>query len=192
MESKLVLASASPRREVLLKQLGLRFTIVPSKVQEEKFACLPPIKMVTELSLAKAREVGKLVEDTVVIAGDTIVLNQGDVLGKPKDKKEAVSMLKGLSGKTHKVLTGIAIFSTFDNKTMVDHDLTDVYMREITEDEIIKYVDTGEPMDKAGAYAIQGLGGIFVEKISGSYFTVMGLPIHKLQTMLKEFSVDVI
>ena len=192
MESKLILASASPRREELLKQMGLRFTIVPSKVNEEKYSNLTPVEMVKELSLAKAIEVGKLVEDTIVIAGDTVVLNKGEVLGKPDDKDEAESMLKKLSGDHHTVLSGVAVLSTYDNQTMVEYDQTKVFMRDITNNEIKEYVDTGEPMDKAGSYAIQGLGGIFVEKINGSYFTVMGLPIHKLQTMLKEFSVDVI
>ena len=192
MESKLILASASPRREELLKQMGLRFTIVPSKVNEEKYSNLTPVEMVKELSLAKAIEVGKLVEDTIVIAGDTVVLNKGEVLGKPDDKDEAESMLKKLSGDHHTVLSGVAVLSTHDNQTMVEYDQTKVFMRDITNNEIKEYVDTGEPMDKAGSYAIQGLGGIFVEKINGSYFTVMGLPIHKLQTMLKEFSVDVI
>jgi septum formation protein len=192
MNRKLILASASPRRKKLLNQLGLRFTIIPSKINEEEYSNLPPIRMVKELAMAKAKAVGKLVEDTVIIAGDTIVLNDGDVLGKPKDKEDAAIMLKKLSGKSHTVLSGLAVLSTSNNKIIVEYDRTEVLMSEITDDEIKKYINTGEPIGKAGSYAIQGLGGIFVEKIDGSYFTVMGLPIHKLQTMLNDFSISVI
>ncbi|ACL70175.1 Maf family protein [Halothermothrix orenii] len=192
MALKLVLASSSPRREKLLKLMGLKFTIVPSKIDESVYTNLPPRDMVQELARAKASEVGELVEESCVIAADTVVVKGNKILGKPSSHEEAIDMLSGLQGEKHTVLTGLAVLSTENGKILVDYDKTDVYMREMDKQEIISYVNTGEPMDKAGSYAIQGLGGIFVERIKGSYFTVMGLPIHKLSLMLKEFSIDVI
>lgn len=191
MASNLILASGSPRREELLKRLGLNFTTVPSKINEKKFNKLNPVDMVCELAIAKAEEVAQLVEDTVVIGADTIVVYKEGVLGKPTDKEDAKNMLKKLQGKKHSVLTGIAVLETDTGKVLVDYDKTDVYMRSLEPAEINGYVNTGEPMDKAGAYGIQGLGGVFIERINGSYFTVMGLPLHKLVIMLKEFSINI-
>lgn len=192
MISKLVLASSSPRREKLLKQLGLDFTIVPGKIDESQFTSLPPEKMVVELARAKAEEIAGLVEDTIIIAADTVVVYNNDVLGKPINKENAREMLKKLQGDKHTVLTGIGILSTEDGLSTFQYDRTEVYMREMEEGEIMSYVDTGEPLDKAGSYGIQGLGGMFIEKINGSYFTVVGLPIHKLAIMLKKFSIEVV
>ncbi|MFP4017084.1 MAG: Maf family protein [Halanaerobiales bacterium] len=189
--TKLVLASASPRRQELMKMLGFNFTIVPSKIKEDEYIDLEPIEMVKELARAKAEEVAELVEDTLVIGSDTIVVLDDIVLGKPSDHDEAVSILKKLRSQKHSVLTAIAICDTVSGKVLVDYEETDVFMGPISDEEILEYVKTGEPMDKAGAYGIQGIGGIFVEKINGSYFTVMGLPIHKLVQMLKEFGVSV-
>ncbi|MFW6035514.1 MAG: Maf family protein [Halothermotrichaceae bacterium] len=188
--SKLVLASMSPRRQELMKRMGFNFTVVPSKIDEEKYIDLSPVEMVQQLAEAKALEVAGLVEDTVVIAADTIVLYNGKILGKPQDQQQAFKTLKKLQGDKHTVITGISVCNT-DNKIVTDYDQTEVFMRSISEKEIRGYVTTGEPMDKAGAYGIQGLGGIFVERIKGSYFTVMGLPIHKLVLMLKKFEVEV-
>ncbi len=189
---ELILASASPRREELLKKLGLKFTIVPSKINENKYNDLTPGKLVKELARAKAEDVAQLVEDTVIIAADTVVVCNDRILGKPEDKDDARQMLRLLQGTKHEVITGLAVLSTRTGKSVVDNDLTEVYMRKMDNDEIIDYVDTGEPLDKAGSYGIQGLGGIFVEKIIGSYFTVMGLPIHKLAIMLKQFSIKIL
>ncbi|MDI3547795.1 MAG: nucleoside triphosphate pyrophosphatase [Halanaerobiales bacterium] len=192
MAAKLILASASPRREELLKRLGLKFTIVPSKIDEDKFSNLPPVEMVQELARAKAEEVAELVEDTVVIGADTVVVFEDKIMGKPLNKSDAERMLSQLQGKRHSVLTGLAVYETRSNKVLVDYDRTDVYMRPLDNQEITGYINTGEPLDKAGAYGIQGFGGIFVERINGSYFTVMGLPIHKLALMLKEFSINIL
>ncbi|MFP4661332.1 MAG: Maf family protein [Halanaerobiales bacterium] len=189
--AKLVLASASPRRQELMKMLGFNFTIVPSKINEEEFIDMEPVEMVKELARAKAEEVADLVEDTLVIGSDTIVVLDDLVLGKPSDQEEAVSILKKLRNRKHSVMTAIAIYDTVSGKVSVDYEETDVFMGPISDEDIMEYVKTGEPMDKAGAYGIQGIGGIFVEKINGSYFTVMGLPIHKLVQMLKEFEVSV-
>lgn len=190
--SKIILASNSPRREELLKQLGLSFTIVPSKIDEDSYADLEPEVMVQELAGAKAQEVAELVEETVVIGADTIVLAEQHILGKPCDQKAAFQMLWQLQGKKHRVLTGLAVYDTKSGRLLVDYDQTEVYLRKMEEREITAYIGTGESMDKAGAYAIQGLGGIFVERLVGSYYTVVGLPIHKLVFMLKEFQIKVL
>lgn len=188
----LILASASTRREKILKKLNMQFTVVPSKVDESVYEHLSPEKMVKELSALKAKEVSKLVEDTLIIAADTIIIKDEKVLGKPESEEDAIEMLKELRGDSHTVITGIAVFSTFNNKEITDIDSTEVYLANMSDNEVEKYVSTGEPMGKAGSYAIQGLGSVFVEKIKGSYFTVMGLPVHKLARILNQFSIDII
>ncbi len=189
---KLILASASPRREKILKRLNLQFTVVPSKIKEDGYEHLGAEKMVKELALLKAKDVSKLVEDTIIIAADTIIENNGKIIGKPENNEDAKIMLKELKNSKHTVVTGLAIYSTFDGKEVTTYDKTDVYFSDLSDNEIDKYISTGEPMDKSGAYAIQGLGSVFVEKIEGSYFTVMGLPVHKLVKILKEFSINVL
>jgi len=192
MVAKLVLASSSPRREELLKRLGLNFTIVPSKINEDKFKSIAPELMVQKLAQKKAEEVAALVEDTIIIAADTIVVKNKEIIGKPENKNDAKKMLQKLQGEKHTVYSGITVLSTETNNLLVDVDSTEVYLRSMNKQEINNYINTGEPFDKAGSYAIQGLGGIFVEKINGSYFNVMGLPIHKLAIMLKEFGINII
>lgn len=189
--AKLVLASSSPRRQELLKMLGLNFTVIPSSIEEEHFAALPPEEMVKELSKAKAEEVGVQVENALVIGSDTIVTLEGKILGKPANPGEAMRMLKNLRNKEHTVITGLAIYDTNSGRTLVDFDQTQVFMGSISDSDIENYVKTGEPLDKAGAYGIQGIGGAFIESIRGSYYTVVGLPIHKLRNMLKEFGVSI-
>ena len=189
---KLILASASPRREKILKKLNLQFTVVPSKVDESIYSHLNPEKMVQELASLKAREVSKLVEDTLIIAADTIIVNNQKVLGKPETEKGAIKMLKKLRGGNHKVITGLAVYSIPEKKEITDIDRTKVYMSYMSDEEIKKYVSTGEPMGKSGSYAVQGLGSVFVERIEGSYFTVMGLPVHKLARILNDFSINII
>lgn len=192
MVAKLVLAYSSPRREELLKRLGLNFTIVPSKINENNFNDIAPDLLVQKLASRKAEEVAGLVENTVIIAADTVVVNENEIIGKPDDKNDAGKMLEKLQGRQHTVFSGLAVLSTKTAKSLVDVDHTEVYLRQMSKQEIDDYINTGEPLDKAGSYGIQGLGGIFVEKIEGSYFTVMGLPIHKLAVMLKKFDVNII
>ena len=190
--TKLVLASSSPRREELLEQLDLNFTIVPSKIEEDKFYNLSPEILVKQLASAKAEAVAELVEDTIVIAADTIVVYKDEILGKPDNTDDARKMLNKLKGSKHRVLSGLVVLSTIENEMLVDYDETEVFMRNLDENEINGYINSGEPFDKAGAYGIQGLGGIFIEKIRGSYYTVVGLPIHKLAVMLKKFSIEIL
>jgi len=189
---KLVLASASPRREEILKQLNLKFTIVPSKIDEDSFKIDDPVELVKTLAAEKAKSVSELVEDAVVIAADTVVVYDDQILGKPGGKLEAKKMLKKLSSNQHQVITGLAVLNSQSGERYVDFNITDVKIKALSESEIDNYVETGEPLGKAGAYAIQGLGGLFVEEIRGSYYSVMGLPIHQLAQLLDKFNYGIL
>ncbi len=183
---RLVLASSSPRRADLLRQLGLVFEIVPADVDESRLPDEPPASYVERLARDKARAI--LAPDSVVVAADTAVVHDGHLLGKPAHPAEATSMLRRLSGKTHDVFTGVAVASGDVLESVVD--VTAVTLLDMTDVEISDYVDGGEPMDKAGAYALQGRGGVFVESVDGSPFTVVGLPIHLLPRLLSRVGAD--
>ncbi|MGM0547822.1 MAG: Maf family protein [Bacillota bacterium] len=189
---KLVLASASPRREEILKQLKLKFTVVPSKIDESEFKADNPVELVEILAVEKAKAVAKLVENVIIIAADTVVVADDQILGKPKNKIEAKKMLKKLSGQEHQVITGLAVLNSVSGEVQAANNITEVKMSNITEVEIEKYIEQENILDKAGSYAIQGLGGIFVEEIKGSYYSVMGMPIHQLAKLLKEFNYGIL
>lgn len=189
---KLVLASASPRREEILEQLDLKFTIVPSKIDESNFDNSNPVELVKILAEKKAASVSGLVEDALIIAADTVVVYNDQILGKPAGKYEARKMLKQLSSDQHQVITGVAVLNSQTGESHIDYNITDVKMTAISDREIENYVETGEPLDKAGAYAIQGFGGLFVEEIKGSYYSVMGLPIHLLSRLLDKFNYGIL
>lgn len=186
------LASASPRRKELLKQVGISFKVVPSTV-EEKITKEKPDEVVEELSYQKAVDVcGKLAEegkeDFVVIGADTVVSAWGKILGKPADQADAARMLKDLQGGSHQVYTGVTLAWKYkDRKPMYAtfSECTDVTMYAMTDEEIQRYVDSGEPMDKAGAYAIQGLCAAHIQGICGDYNNVVGLPVGRLCQELK-------
>jgi septum formation protein len=190
--TKLVLASSSPRREDILKQLKLKFTIVPGKIDESKYTETDPEKLVKKLALEKAKSVSDLVEDALIIAADTVVVYENEILGKPEDSEEAKEQLKLLSGKEHQVMTGIAVLSSETGELYVENNITFVKMLNISDEKIEKYVNTGEPLDKAGSYGIQGFGGLFVEGIKGSYYSVVGLPIHQLAEILDKFNYGIL
>lgn len=181
---QIVLASQSPRRRDLLEQVGLQdFLVIPAQGEENHAAHQPPETLCEALALAKAQEVAALrPREDLVIAADTIVVLEQDgtvqVLGKPRDRDEAARMLEALSGRTHQVYTGLALMQ--DGRTVVDHEKTQVRFRPLTSGEIQAYLDTGEPMDKAGAYGIQGIGALLVEGIQGDYCNVVGLPLCRL------------
>ena len=188
---KLVLASGSPRRKELLEMLGLEFEICPAKGEEKTEEGLSPREIVTALASAKAKEVAaKYPEDTAVIAADTIVWADEQMLGKPRNEADAVRMLELLSGKTHSVFTGICV--AFGGEMLTCAEETGVCFRKLGRDEIEAYVSTGEPMDKAGAYGIQGLAGIFVRELRGDYFNVVGLPICALTELLRSFGLRIL
>jgi septum formation protein len=186
----LILASASPRRRDLLAGLRARFHVVPSDVSEKLLEGETPAAHVSRLALAKAMDVSKRIVDVWVLGADTIVLIDGQILGKPSDQDEARSMLAMLAGRTHKVFTGYAIVhARFPELRRVRYVTSEVHIRELSAGEIADYVDTGEPMDKAGAYAIQGIGSGIVETVSGSYTNVVGLPLCEVARDLKELGI---
>lgn len=183
-----VLASASPRRRELLEMLGVcDFDICPAVGEEKTEAGRSPAETVCALSRAKAEEVGAKYGDAVIIAADTVVFCSGRIFGKPKSEREAKLMLTELSGKTHEVYTGLTVIQ--GEKLISEAECTKVRFRELDEAEIKAYISSGEPMDKAGAYGIQGKASLFVEGIEGDYFNVVGLPICRLGKMLKTIGV---
>lgn len=190
---KLILASASPRRRELLSLICTDFEIVPSKFDESKVPSeLLPREHVLMSAREKARDVAAKVSDGIIIGSDTVVSIDEHILGKPQAERDAARMLRMLSGRTHQVYTGIHVIDVRQDKRRErsDFECTDVRFRELTDEMIERYIATGEPMDKAGAYAIQGRGSVLIEGISGCYFNVVGLPVYKLGLILEEFGVE--
>lgn len=184
----IVLASKSPRRKDLLELLDLDFQIITSDIDETIDSSLPVANEVARLSFDKATSIKPQVSpDTIIISADTVVELDGKVMGKPKDALDAFNMLKRLSGNTHNVLSGVTVMK--GDKAISKTIVTEVHFRELTDDEINAYIETNEPMDKAGAYGIQGRGSKFVSGIVGDYFNVVGLPVCTLSLMLKEFGI---
>lgn len=181
----LILASNSPRRKEILHMLGYNFAVI-SPDCDENLPPMSPAETVCELSKRKALAVSLEADDTV-IGSDTIVCFEGNILGKPADKADAVRMLKALSGNMHTVYTGVTVAN--NKKIITDFISADVFFRRISDKEITKYIDTNEPMDKAGAYGIQGKGAAFVTKINGDFYTVMGLPACHISTVLSSFGI---
>ena len=188
----IILASASPRRKELLEKIGLRFKVEPSNYAEDIPSGLEPHELAQKISLDKAKVVASKHQNVIVIAADTFVVFGGQILGKPHTEKEARKMLKAISGKSHSVITGFSIIDTSKNRTLSKSVETKIYIRKLTSAEIDAYVKSKEPLDKAGAYAIQGLGAVFVEKIEGDYFNVIGLPLSALTEALKEFGINIL
>ena len=180
----LILASQSPRRKYLLKQAGLQFKVIPSQVDESTVPMTSPESYVKILAEQKAQDIARQYPDNYVIGADTIVLMDGTILGKPKSRDEARHMLARLSGKTHQVLTGFAVCCTARSYNYSDTVKTDVRFKTLAPEEIEWYIHTPEPFDKAGAYAIQGLGTFLVKSISGSYTNVVGLPVCEVMELL--------
>ena len=188
---KIILASASPRRKELLEKIGLQFTVDPSGCAEDASAGLEPHELIRRISIDKANAVAGKYTDAVIIAADTIGVIEDKILGKPHTAKEAVKMLRAISGKPHLVITGFTVLDTATHRRVTHTVDTKVYIKPLSTAEIEAYVQTGEPLDKAGAYAIQGRGAVIVEKIEGDFYNVMGLPLAALAETLKEFGIDV-
>lgn len=184
---EIILASGSPRRRELLNTLGLSFMVCPAEGDEIAPDGAGPGEIVKTLSRAKAEEVGQRFAEELIIAADTIVCLDGKVLGKPKDEADARAMLSSLSGRAHEVYTGVTVMLGED--TLCEDECTKVFFRELSAEEIDAYVASGDPMDKAGAYGIQGKASLMVERIEGDYFNVMGLPLCRLGKMLKTIGV---
>ena len=188
----IILASASPRRRELLDTVGIPFSVCPSQ-GEEQIKESAPAEVVEELSQQKAREVFlKTSGEVLVIGADTVVAAEGNILGKPKNRKEAIQMLKKLQGGSHEVYTGVTMLSRDNHgeQQKTFHVMTAVEFYPMSKEEIESYVDTGEPMDKAGAYGIQGKAGIFVKEIRGDYNNVVGLPVARLYQELKQMGIN--
>jgi septum formation protein len=183
---KLVLGSSSPRRRELLGALNLKFEVESPDVDESRFPDEPPSTYVERIARAKALAVAGI--DVVALAADTTVVLEGKVLGKPAHPEEARSMLRRLQGNKHEVITGLAVAAKGETHSITDS--TEVEMLPMTDHEIASYVASGEPMDKAGAYALQGEGGIFVKRVIGSPSTVVGLPVHQLPRLLGRVGVE--
>lgn len=181
----IILASASPRRSELMTLAGFRFDVICADIDEIVPEKALPQEVVMSLALQKAQAVAKDHRKSAVVGSDTVVALDGKILGKPRSEKEAAEMLRSLSGRIHKVYTGVAIVC--GEKVTSFFEETEVEFYPLTDQEILDYVATGEPMDKAGAYGIQGRGAVLVKRINGDYFNVMGLPISKVYRELKDY-----
>lgn len=184
----IILASGSPRRRELLTRLGLPFSVRSADIDESMDPALGAEAEVARISLAKAEAVRPLVPaGSLILAADTVVCLDGDILGKPGCPEEAAAMLERLSGRSHLVRTGVTLLQ--DSRRLTEVETTEVLFRSLSPEEIAFYVSSGEPMDKAGAYGIQGMAAVFVSAIRGDYFNVMGLPLCRLSQMLTRFGV---
>jgi len=188
----IILASASPRRKEILEKTGLKFRTDESDYEEKMVPGLKPHELAVLFSRKKARAVARRYRDAIIIAADTVVVLRGSLFGKPRDVEEARKMLKALSGKSHYVITGFTIIDTEIKKELSRSIETKVFFKRLSAVEIEAYIKSGEPLDKAGAYGIQGLGALIVKKIEGDFFNVMGLPLNALVESLKKFGINVL
>ncbi|MCQ1536084.1 septum formation protein Maf [Methanosarcina sp. KYL-1] len=189
---RIILASASPRRKELLKQLiGDNFEVFVSSYEEKPLQGLSPEALLIRHSVEKARDVAKRFDSGIIIAADTSVLCEGEVLGKPHTPERATEMLEKISGKTVQVITGLTVLDMDRGEEISESELTDVRMKKMSEEEISAYVRTGEPLDKAGAFGIQDKGAVLVERVEGDFFNVVGLPLFRLGRILEMLGVSV-
>lgn len=191
---KIVLSSKSPRRRQILENLGLTFENIECDVDETiNEHLVDPGDIVKNLASRKASYAAKLLDyEACVIGADTIVVLNSKIMGKPRDKDDAVEMLRSLSGQWHNVYSGICVMNSITGEHYTDFDNTAVKIKELSDREIYRYVESGEPMDKAGSYAIQGKGSLIVERIDGCYFNVVGLPVFKLSKLMKKFNINLL
>lgn len=181
----IILASASPRRKEILENINVKFDIVKSDIDEVILEDELPPQVVMRLAFEKSMDVAKSNQESLVIGADTIVVFNNTILGKPKDKEDARNTIKLLSGNTHEVITGISLINLSANKKIIDYVVSKVKFKDLSEDDINDYINTGESLDKAGAYGIQGYGSLLIEEIQGDYFNIVGLPISKLSDLVK-------
>jgi len=189
---KIILASASPRRQEILKLTGLKFAVCVSSYEEDLDLPLRPRELARYLSRKKAETVADKYKNSLIIAADTFIVIKDKLLGKPRNEEHAVKMLGMLNGKAHSVITGFTIIDTGSKKILSRSVATNVYFKKLSREDIRAYVRTKEPIDKAGAYAVQGLGAVFIEKIKGDFFNVMGLPLCALTESLEKFGIRVL
>ena len=189
---KIILASGSPRRKELLEKIGLKFEVESSNYEEDIYPGLQPHDIAQKISLKKAEIVASKHKNVVIIAADTFIVFDGQILGKPSTANESRKMLQKLNGKSHSVITGFSVIDTAKNKTLSRSVETIVFLKKLTPSEIDTYVKSKEPLDKAGGYAIQGLGAVIVDRIEGDYLNVVGLPLSALTEALKEFGIHIL
>lgn len=184
---KIILASSSPRRIELLKQIGINPQVIKSQIEETIREFEIPEQVAMSLAFRKAYDVALNENQGIFIGADTIVVFEDEILGKPKDKEDAFFMLKKLSNKEHYVITGFSILDLVNGIKIVDYEKTKVTFNELTEDRIKAYIETNEPLDKAAAYGIQGKGALLVKRLEGCYFNVVGLPLSKVEYYLRNY-----
>jgi septum formation protein len=189
---RVILASTSPRRKEILAKLPIEFEVQESNYEEDMTLDMPVEQLVEFLSAGKAKAVAAKNLDALVIAADTFVVYEHHRLGKPKTPERAKEMLEMLSGKQHELLTGVTIIDTASSKTHSFHQSTKVFMRELTPELIDAYIATGEPLDRAGAYALQDIGALLIDKIEGDFYSAMGLPLRQLVKELEPFGIKIL
>jgi len=189
---KIILASTSPRRKEILEKLKMPFEIQESNYEEDMTLDMTPEKLAEYLSMGKAKAVAGKNENAIIIAADTFVVYKDKLLGKPKSVESAKEMLEMLSGKEHEIITGVAIIDTGTGKVKSFSGFTKVFFEKLTPEIIDAYIKTGEPMDKAGSYAMQEIGALLINRIEGDFFNAMGLPLKRLVEELKDFGVFVL
>jgi len=189
---RIILASASPRRKELLEQLGLHFDVEPSYCQEKVDDKQEPLELAKSLSVHKAKAVGNKNTGAIIIAADTFVVLGERIIGKPNSLAEAKEILTELKGRTHSVITGFTVMDTSNSKIVSQSVETKVFVKDLSVEEIDAYIETQEPMGKAGAYAIQGLGAAIIDRIEGDYYNVIGLPVDAIVCVLKKFGISTV
>jgi septum formation protein len=190
--AKLVLASGSPSKCAILNRLGLKFEIDPANIDEKSFSDLSPERLVEALARAKGTAVSKRHIDALVVSADTIIVNHGGIIGKPLDREDALRILTELNGNSHRVITGIAVTDMSNDRSTLKVVTTEVRFRQQSPEALARYVSTGEPMGKAGAYALQGMGALLIEQVSGEYTNVLGLPVCAFVDALNELGYELI
>lgn len=182
----IILASASPRRKEILGNTNVKFDVIKSEIDEVILEDEAPAQAVMRLAFEKCMDIASKNKNNLVIGADTIVVLDNTILGKPKDKEDAINMIKKLSGRMHQVITGISLINLDADKKIIDYVVSNVKFKELSDEDIIDYIQTNESLDKAGAYGIQGYGALLVEEIQGDYFNIVGLPISRLSDLLKK------
>ncbi len=192
IQKKVILASTSPRRKELMSRLKIDFQIVDSGYEEDMSLKMLPTALAKFLSMGKAKKAAKNYKDSIVVAADTFVTMGNKLLGKPQTKEVAVKMLQSLSNKTVQIITGLAIIDTSTNKHFSIVEIGKVKIKKLSKSEIENYINSGEPMGHAGAFAVQGLGGVFIEKISGDFNSIMGLPLFKVAKIFTKLGIKIL
>lgn len=191
-KKKIILASTSPRRKELMTRLRINFEVMDSGYEEDMTMKMLPVALAKFLSMGKAKAVAAKSKDCIIIAADTFVVHGNKLIGKPHTKEAATKMLNSINNKTIKIITGLAIIDTCSNKTFSEVEIGEVKFRKFSKSEIKNYVASGEPLDRAGAFAVQGLGSVLIEKVSGDFNSIIGLPLFKVAKILTKLGVKIL